>query len=252
VVRVGVVGRIGGGARMSNLQRAFFRTFLIQGSFNYDRMIGVGLAYSMEPLVRDMGKDVAARSAQFFNAHPYMAGLAAGALARAERDGVGEQQVMALRNALVGALGAVGDRMFWAGVLPIAAGVGLSLAARVDPTVGAVVFLLSYNLIHIPLRWWGIGAGWENGLRVASVLTRRRIQRGLRVVGPLAGVSVGVALPLVVEWLVADLARAETMGVAVMAAVAIIVSRWVAPSFGGIRFGLLAAGLALIGGALWV
>jgi len=237
---------------MNKLRRAFLRTFLIQGSFNYDRMIGVGLAYSMEPLIGDMGKDVAARSAQFFNAHPYMAGLAAGALARAERDGVEEQQVMALRNALVGALGSVGDRMFCAGVLPIAAGVGLSLAARVDPTVGAVVFFVLYNLLHVPLRWWGIRAGWDHGLKVASVLNRRRIQRSLRVVGPLAGVSVGVAIPLVAEWLVADLARAETIGVAVIAAVAIIVSRWVAPSFGGIRFGLFAAGLALIAGALWV
>lgn len=236
---------------MSNISKAFLRTFLIQGSFNYDRMIGVGLAYSMEPLVEDMGKDVAARSAQFFNAHPYMAGLAAGALARAERDGVGEQQVMALRNALVGALGSVGDRMFWAGVLPIASGVGLSLAVRVDPTFGAVAFFLLYNLIHVPLRWWGIRAGWENGLKVAGVLTQGRIQRSLRVVGPLAGVSAGIALPLVVEWLVSDLARAETMGVGVIAAVAIIVSRWVAPSFGGIRFGLIAAGLALMAGVLW-
>ena len=70
---------------MSNLGSAFLRTLLIQGSFNYDRMIGVGLAHSMEPLVGDMDKDVAARSAQFFNAHPYMAGVAVGALARAER-----------------------------------------------------------------------------------------------------------------------------------------------------------------------
>ena len=236
---------------MSKLGRAFLRTFLIQGSFNYDRMIGVGLAHSMEPLVGDMGKDVAARSAQFFNAHPYMAGLAAGALARAERDGVGDRQILALRNALVGALGSVGDRLFWAGVLPIAAGIGLSLAARVDPTLGAIVFFVSYNLIHIPLRWWGLRAGWESGLHVAGVLTRHRIQRSLRVVGPLAGVSTGVALPLVAEWLVADLARAETIGAAVIAAVAIIVSRWLAPSFSGIRFGLIAAGLALGVGVLW-
>ena len=236
---------------MSNLGTTFLRTFLIQGSFNYDRMIGVGLAHSMEPLVGDMSKGVAARSAQFFNAHPYMAGLAAGALARAERDGVGEQHVMALRNALVGALGSVGDRLVWAGVLPIAAGIGLSLAARVDPTLGAVVFFVLYNLMHIPLRWWGLRAGWESGLQVAGVLTRHRIQRSLRVVGPLAGVSTGVALPLVAEWLTTDLARAETIGSAVIAAVAIIVSRWIAPSLGGIRFGLLAAGLALSAGVLW-
>ncbi len=236
---------------MSKLLSAFLRTFLIQGSFNYDRMIGVGLAHSMEPLVGEMGNGVAARSAQFFNAHPYMAGVAAGALARAERDGVGEKHVMALRNALVGALGSVGDRLFWAGVLPITGGIGLSLAARVDPTLGAVVFFVLYNLMHIPLRWWGLRAGWENGIRVAGVLTRHRIQRSLRVVGPLAGVSTGVALPLVAEWLTADLARAEMIGAAVIAAVAIIVLRWITPSLGGVRFGLFAAGLALSVGMLW-
>lgn len=127
----------------------------------------------------------------------------------------------------------------------------MSLAARVDPTLGAIVFFVLYNLIHIPLRWWGLRAGWENGLQVAGVLTRHRIQRSLRAVGPLAGVSAGVALPLVAEWLVADLARAETIGAAVIAATAIIVSRWIAPSFSGIRFGLIAAGLALGAGVLW-
>jgi hypothetical protein len=115
-----------------------------------------------------------------------------------------------------------------------------------------VVFLLLYNAILVPLRWWGLKAGWQYGLEVASVLNRRRIQRSLRVVGPLAGVSVGLALPLVAGWLVTDLARAETLAAAVIAGVAIVVSRWVAPGLGGIRFGLIAAGLALIAGAVWV
>ena len=231
--------------------RAFLNTFVIQGSFNYDRMIGVGLANAMKPLVEDLDAKVAGRSAQFFNANPYMAGLAAGALGRAEHDGASEQHVMALRNALVGALGSVGDRLIWAGVLPSAAGMGLALVVRVHPVIGALAFLGIYNLVHIPLRWWVLRAGWEHGLEVAAVLTRRRIQRSLRLVGPLAGISIGIALPLVAESLVVDLARTEAVGAAVIAAVAIILSRWVAPSLGGIRFGLIAAGLALIAGALW-
>ena len=237
---------------MRKLHRAFLRTLIVQGSFNFDRMIGIGLANTMKPLIEDLGPDVAGRSTQFFNANPYMAGLAAGALAKAEHDGVGEPQVMALRNALVGALGSVGDRLMWAGVLPAAVGMGLALVARVNPIVGAVAFLLIYNLVHLSLRWWGLRAGWEHGLDVANVLTRRRIQRSLRLVGPLAGVSLGTALPLVAESLVADLARAEIVGAAVIAAVAIVLSRWVAPSLGGMRFGMIAAGIALIVGAIWV
>ncbi len=236
---------------MSDLTRTFFRLFLIQASFNYDRMIGIGMAHSMRPLVDEGDALVAGRSAQFFNAHPYMAGVAVGALARAERDDMSEAPVMALRNALVGALGSIGDRLIWAGALPVAAGVGLALAARLDPVVGAVTFLVLYNVVHLTLRWWGLRVGWTYGLQVATVLARGSIKTGLSLAGPLAGITLGVAIPMVANALTADLARAETMGAAVVAGTAIVVSRWVSPSLGGVRFGLVVAGLALIAGAVW-
>src|SRR5206468_735375 len=82
----------------------------VQGSWNYERMQGVGIGVAEEPLLRDLRAEVGddgvayraavARGAHFFNAHPYLCGLAVGAAARAEHDGVPPEQVERLRAAL--------------------------------------------------------------------------------------------------------------------------------------------------------
>ena len=61
------------------LGAALLRLFTVQGSWNYDRMIGVGVGIAEEPLLRDLrsGPDngaayhaAVARGAHFFNSHP--------------------------------------------------------------------------------------------------------------------------------------------------------------------------------------
>ena len=83
------------------LARALLRLFAVQGSYNYERMLGVGVGVAEEPLLRDLGdakyQPAVARGAHFFNAHPYLVGLAVGAAARAEHDGASPDQVERLR-----------------------------------------------------------------------------------------------------------------------------------------------------------
>jgi len=125
--------------------RSALRLLTVQAAFNYERMIGVGLGYASEPLLRALpgGREgqhyheALGRAAGYFNAHPYLVGLAAGATARAEHEGVPGPQVERLRTALVGPLGAVGDRLVWAGTLPAASAVGLALSAHTRAGVGA-------------------------------------------------------------------------------------------------------------------
>jgi PTS system mannose-specific IID component len=91
------------------LWRAWLGTLLIQASWNYDRMVGLGSAFASIPLLRDLPKEryraAMERATQFFNAHPYMAGMEVGAVARAEHDGVPGDQIRRMRHALVGPLG---------------------------------------------------------------------------------------------------------------------------------------------------
>ena len=241
------------------LVRAWFRMFLVQGSWNYDRMVGLGVGYAMEPTLRTLpggvsGKryaDAMRRAGSFFNAHPYMAAVAVGAEARAEHDGVPPDQIRRLRGALVGPLGSIGDKLIWAGVLPCTIGIGLIGAASMSPLVGVVIFLTLYNAVHLIVRGWALRAGWQSGTRVARALTSVGIQRGLQIAGPLASVAIGVSLPLVAEWLTRDLTTTARLNVGVVAVLGIVLLRWIVPTLGGLRLGGAAVVVALAVGWLW-
>ncbi len=239
--------------------RSWLRLFTVQAAWNYERMLGVGAARASEPRLRRLPggprgerfRAALARAAGYFNAHPYLVGLAVGALARAEHDGVTEDQVRRLRGALIGPLGSLGDRLIWAGALPALVAVGLVVAGMASPVVGAVTFFVAYNLVHLTLRTWGLAAGWRQGTGVARALTAAGLRAGLRVAGPVAGIAVGVALPVATDWIVADLGMGPRLGVGVVAALGIVLLRWVAPILGGLRFGLAAAFAALLLGWVW-
>jgi PTS system mannose-specific IID component len=120
-----------------------------------------------------------ARESRYFNAHPYLASVAVGALARAELDGESPERIERFRTALCGTLGSVGDRLVWAGWLPFCSLASLALfglGARTLSVVG--FFLVAYNVGHFALRIWGLNTGWTHGLRVASALGNPVLRRG--------------------------------------------------------------------------
>ncbi len=171
------------------LGRSLLRLFTVQGSWNYERMQGVGMGVAEEPLLRDLRvagdgaayRSAVARGAHFFNAHPYLCGLAVGAAARAEHEGVPPEQVERLRTALCGPLGSLGDRLVWAGWLPFTSGlalIGVALGLGLPAIIG---FLVLFNAGHVALRWWALRAGWTHGVRVAVALRQPLLQRATAV-----------------------------------------------------------------------
>src|SRR5439155_21363918 len=179
-----------------------------------------------------------ARGARFFNAHPYLCGLAVGAAARAEHDGVPPEQVERLRTALCGPLGSLGDRLVWAGWLPFTSGlalVGVALGLGLPAILG---FLVVYNVGHVALRWWALRAGWTHGARVALALHQPFLQRATAWSGPAMGLAVGAALPLAARYLAAPFAG-WALPTLVVAAIAGFVLLWLARGrLTGLRLGL--------------
>jgi mannose/fructose/N-acetylgalactosamine-specific phosphotransferase system component IID len=238
--------------------RAFLRLLTVQACFNYERMIGVGLGYAIEPLLRALPggregqayRDAMQRSTRYFNAHPYMVGLAAGAVARAEHDGAPGAQVERLRTALVSPLGAVGDRLIWAGTLPAASAVGLALSANARAGIGAAALLALYNVPHLVLRVWGLAAGWRHGTALGRALAAPMLRGALTVVGPLAAAAVGFAVPPVTARLVGPLDLAAWVAAAAGVGLAVVTLRLVAPRLGALRLALAAAGTVALGAAL--
>jgi PTS system mannose-specific IID component len=238
---------------VSAFVRATLRLLTVQACWNYERMIGVGLAYTSEPLLRSLPggrtgepyRDAMRRATRYFNAHPYLAGLAAGALARAE-----QEQADRLRTALLGPLGAIGDRLVWAGTLPAASAVGLALSADTRAGIGAAALLALYNVPHLTLRIWGLRAGWRYGLRLGRALGTPVLTTALKVIGPVAAWAIGVALPVAARRLAGELDVAGWTATALAGIVGVVVMHWVAPRLGAVRLGLLAA-LAVIVGTAW-
>src|SRR5262249_26774033 len=150
-------------------------------------------------------REAVARAAHFFNAHPYLCGLAVGAAARAEHDGTPPQDIERLRTALCGPLGSLGDRLVWAAWLPLTSGLALAAVGLGRGWTAIIGFLLIYNVAHVSLRWWALRAGWANGTRVAVALRHPVLQRAEAALGPGMALTMGAALPLAAGYLAGPL-----------------------------------------------
>jgi PTS system mannose-specific IID component len=210
----------------------FVRLLAVQGSWNYETLLGTGLGFAMEPALRFLPggvdgpryKEALARESRYFNAHPYLTGIAAGALTRAELDGVDAARIERFRSALASPLGSVGDRLVWASWLPFCSLVGLCVYGAGGSALAVVgTFLLLYNAGHFLLRAWGLQIGLSRGLNVASALANPVFRRGPQFIGSAAALLAGVALPLALQRVVVGPSRQLTGGIIAAAVLGILI-----------------------------
>lgn len=165
--------------------RVLGRSLLVQGSWNYETLIGTGFAFTVLPALRHLsdGDDRAlaerlGRHTELFNSHPYLAPVAVGAVARLEADGVDPQLVHRFKSALRGSLGALGDQLVWSAWRPASLLLGLCLLLLgLAWWVAVGAFLLVYNALHLALRAWGLRIGIERGLEVGKAIRESPLQR---------------------------------------------------------------------------
>jgi PTS system mannose-specific IID component len=244
---------------MSPRWQSLIRLLGVQAAWTYERMSGIGVGHSAAPLLRDLyrasepaeRRAAVARSAEYFNSHPYLAGVAVGAVVRAERDGVPGAVISRLRTALSGPLGALGDQLIWAGEVP--AIMGIALAAV--PVIGwwtVPLVLLVHNVFRLRLTLWGLDLGLREGLKVGAALERSWLPRAAGEAQRIAAFAVGLGVPVAVGWLLKD---ATTQTVWMTLAVALLgVVLLTAPStrtrVTGVRLGLglVVVALMIIGG----
>ena len=175
---------------------------MIQGSWNYRSILGSGFAFCMIPLLRERGLsgdglDDAVRShMDSFNSHPYLAGMALGAVARMEGTGTDADTIARFKRAIQGSLGGLGDLLIWGAWRPATMLLALVLAwAGTPPWVPVCVFLVVYNGGHLALRWWGYSRGLLYGKDVGvplrgaefSQLAQRAFSGGALLLGILLG-----------------------------------------------------------------
>jgi PTS system mannose-specific IID component len=186
----------------------FVRMLAVQGSWNYETLLGTGIGFVMEPALRYLPGGVdgpqyraaLARESRYFNAHPYLTGIAVGALTCAELEGVDPERIERFRSALASPLGSVGDRLVWASWLPFCSVVALGVYGAGGSALAVVgTFLLLYNAGHLLLRAWGLHIGLSCGLNVASALGNPVLRKGPQYIGSAAALMAGIALPVALE-----------------------------------------------------
>jgi len=238
---------------MNGVGRALLRLFAVQGTWNYERMLGVGIGYAAEPLLEDLKAadptrhtEAVVRSAEFFNCNPNLAGLALGATVRAEYEAVPGAQIARLRTALCSPLGALGDQLFWAGLLPALVAAAL-VAIVAGAGWGAIIgFLLAYNVVRIWTARWALRTGLEAGMAVGSVIGSSWLPRAIPRAGIAAGFLVGLAAPMVAGWYLDPFGPLSVVAVVLVAALGITSGRLFGPRMTGGRFALLAVLLTLL------
>ena len=180
------------------------RCLALQAAWSYERMQGVGMAWASEPALRrlfghdpDRYRAALGRSASFFNANPFLAPTAVGAFLRAEADEMPPAQVERLRTALSGPLGALGDRLYWTGVVPALSGMavcGVALGAGWWPVLA---LLLVHNSTRLWLGHWLLRLGWTHGPMVGVAMTASPLS-GAATLAAIVATVAGTAAPLMV------------------------------------------------------
>lgn len=194
-----------------DLNKMVWRSLLLQASFNYERMQAAGWLYSILPGLKKIHKNKHDLSEsmkshmEFFNTHPFLVNIIMGIVLAMEEKKQNRNTIRAIRVAMMGPLGGIGDALFWLTLLPICVGIGASLGQDGNP-MGAVIFLLIFNVVHFGLRFGLMHYGYNVGTNAISSLKEntKKVAHaasivGLTVVGALIASFVKLETNLVIH-----------------------------------------------------
>ena len=156
-----------------DLMKVFWRSIPFEISWNYVRQMHSGFAYAMGPILEKLYKtkeeraDGLKRHMEFFNITPYFATLVLGIVTameekRANNPDFDSASINNVKASLMGPLSGIGDSIFLGTLRIITAGIGVSLAMNGSP-LGAILFLLLYNIPAYALRYVGMMKGYQLG-----------------------------------------------------------------------------------------
>ena len=145
---------------MKIASKIFYRSFLLQAVWNYERMQNIGFLYTIYPKLKElysdnisMFKDACKRHITYFNTHPYMSLFIFGYVVQQEeriKDGNIEaiEEMNRFKLQMAGPLAAMGDKLFWSTWRPLMGlfGVFLFYAGLTPKMLIPIVFILAYNI----------------------------------------------------------------------------------------------------------
>lgn len=181
---------------VNDRKKVWWRSQLLQASWNYERMQNLGWAYSLVPALKKLytkKEDQAAalkRHMEFFNTHPYVAAPILGvtlALEEERANGVeiDDAAIQGVKIGMMGPLAGIGDPVFWFTVRPILGSLGASLALSGN-ILGPIIFFGAWNLIRMAFLWYTQEIGYKAGSEITKDMSGGILQditKGASILG---------------------------------------------------------------------
>lgn len=221
------------------LTAMFFRSFLLQAGWNYERFQNLGFVFSLIPALRSIYPDreklkgAVLRHMEIFNTQPYMANFVLGNVARMEESAAamasreGEDTAPLLKNmpgvkqALASSFASIGDRIFWGRLKPITTQLcllcwalcgffGWLFTGLADQPplwllfAGPLAGMLCYSAVAISLRWLGLARGYECGGKASCGLDSVNWPRQISLLSTI-GFALSITLAIIAVGLLAGL-----------------------------------------------
>lgn len=152
----------------------FWRSFTLLGSFNYERMEGLGFLYALMPILRKIYKNdedglkkACHRHIAAFNMtvapSPFVMGTTIAMEEKAKKDkNFDTTSINAIKVSLMGPLSGIGDTFFWGIFRILACSLAVGFAAQGNP-IAPFILLLVFNIPNLLTRWFGLFLGYREG-----------------------------------------------------------------------------------------
>lgn len=195
----------------------FWNSFLLENCYNYERQQALGFAIGMWPMIKrcyhtkEEQGEALTRHMAIFNTTPHLVSLITGVAAVMEKEAsenpnFDKNIINNVKVGLMGPLAGIGDSFFWGTLRVIASGIGISLASQ-GSILGAILFLLIFNIPHIILRYYGTVFGYKSGTKlmlnakdsgVLQMISKGATIVGLMVIGGMSASMVNMTTPYAV------------------------------------------------------
>lgn len=200
------------------LNQVFARSITYNGSFNYERQLNLGWAFSLMPVLRKLYGDdkekmseALQRHLEFNNITPFICTLLFGITIALEEENANDPDfdvntINAVKVGLMGPLSGIGDSIFFGTIRTIGAGIATDLALKGN-LMGPILYFLIFNIPNFLSRYFLMGYGYNLGTSFLDKVEESGIMNklfegatilGLMVIGSMVSGLVNVPLDVVV------------------------------------------------------
>lgn len=186
----------------------FWRSFTLLGSFNYERMEGLGFLYAIMPLLRiiyrndDEGLKAAMhRHIAAFNMtvapSPFVMGTTLAMEERAKEDPEFDvSTINAIKVSLMGPLSGIGDTFFWGIIRILACALAIGFAQEGNP-IAPFVLLLVFNIPNVLTRLVTLNLGYHRGSAILADMEKTgKMQMFTHCAGIIGAMSIGCMIAM--------------------------------------------------------